>query len=170
MISRCYDIGVAAADDPADERDGAFAFLLVRLGAHAGARFAEALAPLGIEPRHFGLLTRLAGLEGSSQQAIGTRIGLNPTRMVFLIDDLEERGLVTRRNNPTDRRSHALYLTPKGRKILTRGRTVARAHGDAMAVGLDPAERRRLTALLHKVQVAQGLSDEGLPGPPPGRG
>ncbi len=88
-----------------------FAYLLVQLGTRAARRFAERLAPLELEPRHAGLLLRLAGSEGRSQQAIGELIGLNSTRMVFLVDELEQRGLVERRRNDADRRSYALYLT-----------------------------------------------------------
>ena len=43
------------------------------------------------------------------------------TRMVFLVDELEQRGLVERRRNPADRRSYALYLTDQGRAKLARG-------------------------------------------------
>src|SRR4051794_11543438 len=123
--------------------DDAFTFLLVRLGAYAGSRFVEALEPLGIEPRHFGVLVRLVDHEGSSQQELGARLDLNPTRMVFLIDDLEGRGLVERRPNPDDRRRHALYLTEAGRTTLDRARVVARHHGQAMGQGLSAAERRQ---------------------------
>ena len=42
---------------PAEE---GFGFLLVQLGFHAAERFAEALAPLGLEARHVGMLRRLA--------------------------------------------------------------------------------------------------------------
>src|SRR6516225_1293561 len=100
-----------------DKRPGAgeedFAYLLVQLGFHVDRQFSERLAPLGLEPRHAGLLVQLAANEGLSQQALGELIGLNPTRMVFLVDELEQRGLVERRRNPADRRSYALYLTPQ---------------------------------------------------------
>src|SRR5262249_35996775 len=103
-----------------------FAYLLVQLGFHLARQFAERLAPLGLEPRHAGMLTRLAAYEGLSQQALGELIGLTPTRMVFLVDELEQRGLVERRRNTADRRSYALYLTTQGqvplRQIQT-GRT-----------------------------------------------
>jgi DNA-binding MarR family transcriptional regulator len=90
---------------------GGLAYLLVQLGFRVAGKFTEQLAPLGLEPRHFGMLTRLAANEGKSQQAIGELMGLNATRMVFLVDELEKRGLVERRRNPADRRSYALYLT-----------------------------------------------------------
>ena len=107
-------------------------------------KFTEQLAPLGLEPRHFGMLTRLAANEGKSQQAIGELMGLNATRMVFLVDELEQRGLVERRRNPADRRSYALYLTEQGRAKL---REAEQASADMPELGgsLTAAERGQLT-------------------------
>src|SRR5579859_3973752 len=97
----------AAAAEPAS---GA-AFLLVQLGFEVARRYGERLKPLGLEQRQAGVLLRLAQNDGRSQQAIAELMGVNPTRMVFLTDELERLGLVERRRNPADRRSHALYLT-----------------------------------------------------------
>jgi len=149
--------------------DQSFTFLLVRLGIHAAGELAAALEPLGIEPRHFGVLNRIAAHEGESQQALGRRLGLHPTRVVFLVDELEERGLVERRRNPADRRSNALHLTAAGRRLLTRARAVAARRNEAMAKGLTVAERRTLTRLLQRVADEQGLPPEGLPMPPSSR-
>jgi DNA-binding MarR family transcriptional regulator len=147
-----------------------FAFLLVQVGLHAARQFAQELAPLGLEPRHVGMLTRLAANEGRAQQAIGELIGLNPTQMVFLVDELEDRGLVERRRNPADRRSYALYLTPAGRDMLTTVRSVQAAHADRFAGALDARERQQLTTLLRRVAEEQGISEQSLPGIPPRRG
>ena len=150
--------GAAQADRPG------FAFLLVQLGAHAAGLFAERLAPLGLEPRHVGMLTQLAANEGKAQQAIGELIGLNPTQMVFLVDELEQRGLVERRRNPADRRSYSLYLTEPGRAMLAAVQDAALAHQDSLGGSLTSDEREQLTALLRRVAAGQGLSEQSLPG------
>jgi DNA-binding MarR family transcriptional regulator len=147
-----------------------FAFLLVQLGLHAARQFAQELAPLGIEPRHVGMLTRLAANEGRAQQVIGELIGLNPTQMVFLVDELEGRGLVERRRNPADRRSYALYLTQAGRDMLTAVQTIQAAHADRIGAALDAGERAQLTTLLRRMASEQGISEQSLPGSPPRRG
>jgi len=144
--------------------DEAFPFLLVQLGMHLGTLFAEELAPLGLEPRHVGMLTRLAANEGKAQQAIGELIGLNPTQMVFLVDELEDRGFVERRRNPADRRSHALYLTQAGRDMLAKVRSVTRAHEAKLGASLTAAEREQLTTLLRRLAREQGISEQSLPG------
>src|SRR5258707_13518245 len=101
------------AGSGSDRGDG-IAYLLVQLGFHMARKFSERLAPLGLEPRQVGMLTRLAANEGRSQQAIGELMGLNPTPMVFLADELEKQGLPQRRRNPADRRPHALYPPDQG--------------------------------------------------------
>ena len=150
--------GPASGDD--------IAYLLVQLGFHVARRFSERLAPLGVEPRQFGMLTRLAANEGKSQQAIGELIGLNPTRMVFLVDELEKQGLVERRRNLADRRSYALYLTDQGRAKLSEARRVSTGHGREIGASLTDAQRRELAALLRQVADEQGIREESLPGPP----
>jgi DNA-binding MarR family transcriptional regulator len=86
--------------------------------------------------------------------------------MVFLTDELEKLGLVERRRNPADRRSHALYLTTAGTAMLDRVREVTRAHEDAITAGLSGPEREELTALLRRLARDRGLSGHSLPGVP----
>jgi DNA-binding MarR family transcriptional regulator len=143
------------------------AFLLVQLGTHVAGLYGERLKPLGLEPRQAGMLVRLAQNNGRSQQAIAELIGVNPTRMVFLTDELEKLGLVERRRNPADRRSHALYLTEAGTAMLARVREVTKAHEAAVTGSLGEAERDQLTALLRRLAQEQSLADNALPGIPP---
>jgi DNA-binding MarR family transcriptional regulator len=152
--------------DPAQPESG-IAFLLVQLGFHLARVFGERLEPLGLEQRHAGVLVRLAENDGRSQQAIAELLGVNPTRMVFLTDELEKLGLVERRRNPADRRSHALYLTEAGTAMLARVREVTRAHEAAITAGLSAAEQIQLTALLQHLARGQGLTGQALPGAPP---
>jgi DNA-binding MarR family transcriptional regulator len=158
----------ATAGPASPERSG-FAFLLVQLGMEAARQFGERLAPLGVEPRHVGMLTRLAENEGKAQQAIGELIGLNPTQMVFLVDELESRGFVERRRNPADRRSYALYLTPAGRNMLSKVHEAGRAHQARLGASLTKTEQAQLTQLLRRIATDQGITERGLPAIPPRR-
>jgi DNA-binding MarR family transcriptional regulator len=144
-----------------------FAYLLVQLGFHVARQFSERLAPLGLEPRHAGVLFRLAANEGLSQQAIGELIGLNPTRMVFLVDELEQRGLIERRRNAADRRSYALYLTAQGREKLREVQASGSRHQDEIGGSLTRDERVQLTSLLRKLAAEQGITEYDFPAIPP---
>jgi len=154
-------------DDTVLEPEGSLAFLLVQLGMYGARQFGERLKPLGLEQRQAGMLVRLGANEGQSQQAIAAMIGVNATRMVFLVDELEKLGLVQRRRNPGDRRSHALYLTAAGRAALDQVRAVAADHEQQMSAGLTSAERGQLTSLLRRLAAGQGLRPGSLPGFPP---
>jgi DNA-binding MarR family transcriptional regulator len=70
--------------------------------------------------------------------------------MVSLIDELESAGLAKRRPHPTDRRARAVALTPKGRRVLERGRKMAMQVEDEVLRGLAAAERRELLTLLRR--------------------
>ena len=144
-----------------------FVYVLVQLGLHLARQFGERLAPLGLEPRHAGMLTRLAAHQGLSQQALGELIGLNPTRMVFLVDELEQRGLVERRRNTADRRSYALYLTAQGRDTLRQIQAAGNRHQDETGASLTQAERIQLASLLRRLATEQGITEDNLPGIPP---
>ena len=142
-------------------------FLLVQLGLHGARRFGERLSPLGLEQRHAGMLLRLAVNQGRSQQALAEMVGVNATRMVFLVDELEKLGLVERRRNPADRRSHALYLTDEGLAAVDRVRAVTEEHEAEFAAGLTGEQRAQLVALLRVMAREQGLPPRGMPGSPP---
>jgi DNA-binding MarR family transcriptional regulator len=154
-------------DDVAVDPYGSLAFLLVQLGMYGARQYGERLQPLGLEQRQAGVLVRLAANEGRSQQAIAESMGVNATRMVFLVDELEKLGLVERRRNPEDRRSHALYLTDQGRAALDKVRSVTAEHEQRMSAGLTTEQRAELIGLLRQVATAQGLRPGSLPGFPP---
>jgi DNA-binding MarR family transcriptional regulator len=140
------------------------AFALSRLGFEVGRDLADGLAPLGIEPRQFGLLRALAGSEGESQRSIGQALGIPPNGMVTLVDDLEERGLVERRPHPADRRAHALFLTTEGEHRLHDAFEVAFSIEAALCQDLSQTERKQLLALLGKLRSR----DPQRPGVHPG--
>ncbi len=132
-------------------------FTLSTLGFAVAQGFSETLAPLGIEPRDFALLRAVGAAEGSSQQAVGERLGIPPSRMVGFVDALEERELLERRAHPNDRRARALHLTPAGRTLLAGAFEAAVAFESELCAGLAPGERESLLDLLATVTATIGL-------------
>ena len=100
-------------------------FLISQLGFFSSRRFHEALEPLGIGPRDFLLMRFVAASDGQSQQALAERLDVPASRMVALVDHLEDADLVERRPDPEDRRVRGLYLTRKGRGVLDRASKIA---------------------------------------------
>lgn len=147
-----------------DRAPSTLAFLLSQVGIHASRQFAERIATVDLNPPLFRVLNLVDAAEGQSQQAIGAAIEVPASRMVALVDELEQRGLVERRPNPDDRRVRALYLTRKGRQTLSRGRKIAAEHEKDLTEGLGSADRKRLLDLLQKMVDQQAIGHGVHPG------
>lgn len=140
------------------------AFLLAQLGAHAAARYAARAAQIGLTPPLTGILRLVAINPGRSQQSLASALGVLPSRVVAFIDDLEQRGLLRRERNATDRRLYALHLTGAGREALSRVRIIADAHETELTSDLTDNERAQLRGLLSRVAAQQGLTPGVHPG------
>jgi len=76
-------------------------------------------------------LTILNADETQSQQDLAKHLSLDPTLVVALVDDLEEKGLCKRVRDTQDRRRHVIELTPKGRREYRDLRALSAKVGDA---------------------------------------
>jgi DNA-binding MarR family transcriptional regulator len=148
----------------ADKAPSSLGFLLSQVGIHASRRFAERIAELDLHPPMFRVLNVVDAAEGQSQQAIGEAIQAPASRMVAIVDELEQRGLVERRPHPSDRRVRALYLTAEGRKVLGEGRKIAAEHEQDLTRGMSTADRERLIELLRRLVESQGIGAGVHPG------
>jgi DNA-binding MarR family transcriptional regulator len=148
----------------ADKAPWSVGFLLSQVGIHASRRFAERLAAIDLQPPLFRVLNVVDAAEGLSQQAIGEAIQAPASRMVAIVDELERRKLIERRQHPGDRRVHALYLTAEGRKQLARGREIASAHEAELTKGMNKTDRERLVSLLRKIVDQQAIGPGVHPG------
>jgi DNA-binding MarR family transcriptional regulator len=124
--------------------------LFFRLWRASHTRAAEALESIGLTTATFGVLNVLGAREGAIQQEIGAAMGIDPSTMVSLIDQLEAAGLAKRRPHPTDRRAREVAITPKGRRLLERGRQLTVEVEDEVLRGLTAAERGQLLTLLRR--------------------
>jgi DNA-binding MarR family transcriptional regulator len=124
--------------------------LFFRLWRASHTRVAARLQSVGLTPALFGLLNVLGAREGAIQQELGSAMGIDPSTMVALIDELEAAGLAKRRPHPRDRRAREVMITAKGRRLLETGRGMAREVDDEVLGGLGADERRELLELLRR--------------------
>jgi DNA-binding MarR family transcriptional regulator len=124
--------------------------LFFRLWRANHTRTADALKSLGLTTALFALLNVLGTREGAIQQELSSDMGIDPSAMVTLIDELEGAGLAERRRRPGDRRAWEVAITPKGRRTLERARGLASRVEDEVLGGLNSAERRQLLTLLRR--------------------
>jgi DNA-binding MarR family transcriptional regulator len=137
-------------------------FLLVRLGLGFKTRALEQLAQAGFSQYHYGVLALLDEQPQETQAQIADTLGVDRSQLVRVLDGLEDRGLVARHRDETDRRRHTVSVTAAGRRQLHRIRATIDQLEDDLLAPLDTADRRRLHALLLQLANAH---DPSCPGP-----
>jgi DNA-binding MarR family transcriptional regulator len=128
--------------------------LFFRLWRASHTRTAERLESIGLNPARFALLNVLGAREGTIQQQLSADMGIDPSAMVKLINELEDAGLAERRRRPGDRRAWEVSITPKGRRTLQRAKRLAMQVEDEVLGGLTAADRRQLLRLLRQALVS----------------
>lgn len=139
-------------------------FLLSQLGSFAASRFAERLTEMDLHPSDIGILRMIAVDPGLSQRSLAELLGVGPSRVVALIDELEQKSLVARVRSMKDRRNYELHLTDAGRSVMARMREIGSAHEEEIVSALSAQERILLGELLAKVAESHGLTPDVHPG------
>jgi DNA-binding MarR family transcriptional regulator len=121
---------------------------LARVGRRAGE---TTLEPGGLRPRHLIALKLLSEQGPVSQQGLADSLSLDPSNVVGLLNELEERELITRRRDPTDRRRHIVELSARGGDELCLAYGRLRLVEDDLFSALSAEERSTLYDLLVRV-------------------
>jgi len=129
--------------------------------------YVERMAALGgrmrLSPGVIKTLMRLSKGDGMSMGEMARGIGVDPSYITALVDDLDERGLARREPAADDRRVKIVVLTDAGRVLAEEIDAVLSVPPAAFAA-LSKPELRQLRDLLDKVLVATDNA------PPNGRG
>jgi DNA-binding MarR family transcriptional regulator len=152
-----------ALGHPIQERR-ALGLLLSQLGTHAALCFGRKIAKFAISPPHFGMLRWIHANGGKNQRELASHLGVAPSRLVVLLDELETKGLVARTRSRQDRRSQQLNVTRKGSRVLEKVERIATAHDADLGSSLTTRERETLIALCAKLAAHRGLTPDGHPG------
>jgi DNA-binding MarR family transcriptional regulator len=114
--------------------------------------FLRCVAPLQLTPAQFSVLLLLDKNPGRNQTEIASTLGILRPNFVSMLDGLESRGLCERVRSASDRRSHILLLTDKGRAVLARAKKlVASKHEARLNELLGPENRLALLEMLAKI-------------------
>jgi DNA-binding MarR family transcriptional regulator len=139
---------VATRVGPPKELLTSAAFMLKRLGFMLKDRTMEAFEETGMTPYHHAVLALLHEDPRETQAMIADALGYDRSHLVGVLDELEERALIERRRDPTDRRRHLVSLTKDGEQALVRLRAVSKQVEDEFFRPLDAKERKTLNELL----------------------
>lgn len=141
--------GVPAVD--LDVLGDALGFLLKRAQMAVFHDFIRSFTDEDIRPAQFSVLVVIERNPGLRQSQVSQILSIKRTNFVPLLDGLEARGLVKRKPAPTDRRSHALHLTTKGRALTTRLRARWAEHEQRVRGLIGDEGRAQLFALLPRL-------------------
>ncbi|MEQ8602988.1 MAG: MarR family winged helix-turn-helix transcriptional regulator [Marivibrio sp.] len=125
--------------------------LLRRAHQRATAVFQETLDDPGMTPMQLAALMRLVDAGPVSQNRLGRETAMDPATIQGVIRRLEERGLIERRPDPSDRRRTLLSASEAGGRLA---QALIPSAEKVSARTLDPlseSERRALIALLKKI-------------------
>ncbi len=121
----------------------------------------ERMAALGertkLSPGVIKIVTRLGKADGVSMGEMARGIGVDPSYITALVDDLDARGLARREPSPDDRRVKIIVLSERGRKLAAEIDATLSVPPAAFAA-LSNAELRTLRDLLDKVLAADAVT------------
>ena len=125
--------------------------LLMRATRGLRRRWAESLEPWDLSPHHARALQVVGDLETPRLGTVAERLRIAPRSATEVIDALEERGLVERIPDHSDRRAICVSLTSQGREVLAEVNVARGAAGAEHFALLTAAERAQLSELLVKL-------------------
>lgn len=121
-------------------------YLARRMRAEAEAE----LARFGLRGRHVVALTLLRDFGERSQSNLADALGIDPTNLVALLNELESAELVERRRSSGDRRRHTVALTSAGTARLHEIEQVLATIEKKLFVTFSADEQRTLHRLLQR--------------------
>ena len=113
--------------------------------------FVECMAPFDLRPVEFSVLALVHRNPGITSRQLCTTLDILPPNLVGMIKHSEKRGLLQKREHPSDRRAQGLYLTQAGTELLNQAEQAATQIEIDATASLSAAERKTLLRLLRKV-------------------
>ncbi|MQS10718.1 MarR family transcriptional regulator [Streptomyces kaniharaensis] len=135
-------------------------YLLSRIGKATRGQLGERLAGRGLRLWDMAVLAALADFGPHAQRDLVERLGLDPSDLAKIADQLAAGGYVERTRDTADRRRMSVSVTDAGRALLAELDAEARAVQDEVLAPLDARERHVLQELL--LRVHRGLEGRRL--------
>jgi DNA-binding MarR family transcriptional regulator len=148
MTASKLETTLGSSDRLAKELVASSGYLLAKLGFTFKGRALAALEEEGFDPYHYSVLAILGEGARETQATIAAALTIDPSRLVAVLDSLEQRALIERQRDPQDRRRHVVRITSGGERQLLRLREITSRVEDEFLAPLDAEERARFHELL----------------------
>jgi DNA-binding MarR family transcriptional regulator len=130
------------------------------LFARVTRRLIDAERPLldarGLSMWAYVALTHLVEGPAPTQIALAEQMGYDKTRLIAILDQLADEGLIERTPDPEDRRARIVQLTAAGRARHLQARADIRAMESKMLDGLGDPEQAMLREILGRLAGGAG--------------
>jgi len=104
-------------------------------------RFEQRARHLGLTRSQWQVLAYISRNEGIHQGGLAELLDIEPITLTRLLDKLEARGVIERRQHPTDRRTRLLYVTEAAHPLLEAMRELGEITRAEALDGLSQADR-----------------------------
>ncbi|WP_283134687.1 MarR family winged helix-turn-helix transcriptional regulator [Rhizohabitans arisaemae] len=102
----------------------------------------------------YTVLMAVADAPARTQLALAQAVSVDKSKLVLILDELEEAGLVGRRPDPADRRARIIEVTPKGSDTLQAARADVEAIEDRLLADLGSPAKTTLRETLRQLAGA----------------
>ncbi len=114
--------------------------------------FDNVMKPVGVTRSQWWVMAHLSRHDGMNQSDLAEVLELGRAALGGLVDRLETLELVRRESTPADRRAKLVFLTDKGRAMITTMRGQSDRMSEVILAGLSDDDRQRLTEMLTTVK------------------
>ena len=121
--------------------------------------FLKRVADSNTPPWRFAILALIDANPGLTQVALARATRRDPSSLTPALDDLCDRGLVTRIRPVHNRRSYALRLTPLGKKALQQLKTSAATHERELDRLVGQEQRAQFIETLKRIAAGLAVED-----------
>lgn len=108
---------------------------------------------LGLTRAQWSVLASLRRMDGAQQKTLAQRLDVAPITLARHIDRLEADGWVMRQDDVQDRRAKRVFLTDKGREILSTLQVLGAQVRQEALNGLSAADEQQLLTLLLRMRT-----------------
>ena len=113
-------------------------------------KFTERLEPFGLTPFHWLVLCCLWQEDGLPTSSIGEKLQQVGGTLTGVLDRMEERGLIRRERDSSDRRIWRIWITDAGKQLETVLPPIAADLRDEAMRGIAHSEREQFSQLLNR--------------------
>lgn len=139
--------------------DGYLPYLLIQAAFRMSAGFHKVLKRAGVRESEWRVLATLSGSAGMRMSELVRHVLIKQSTLSRTIDRMEQKSLVFRNPDPSDRRAQLLVLTPSGQALADELTEAARMHEDADLAHLAPDQRRSLLNMLSSLFPALDFAE-----------